>query len=118
VARASTQDTAIAAVAPQGTRIMRFDDDATTAQALLSNQIDAIGVNTITARQLQAMNPSAEYEYKFVLRHQPNGITLRRDQVELHQWINTLIYFIKNNGELDAIHRKWLNAPLPELPVF
>jgi polar amino acid transport system substrate-binding protein len=37
---------------------------------------------------------------------------------ELHQWINTLIYFIKNNGELDAIHRKWLNAPLPELPVF
>jgi polar amino acid transport system substrate-binding protein len=118
VARASTQDTAIAAVAPQGTRIMRFDDDATTAQALLSNQIDAIGVNTITARQLQTMNPSAEYEYKFVLRHQPNGITLRRDQVDLHQWINTLIYFIKNNGELDAIHRKWLNAPLPELPVF
>ncbi len=37
---------------------------------------------------------------------------------ELHRWINTLIYFIKNNGELDAIHRKWLNAPLPELPVF
>jgi polar amino acid transport system substrate-binding protein len=64
------------------------------------------------------MNPSADYEYKFVLRHQPNGITLRRDQVDLHQWINTLIYFIKNNGELDAIHRKWLNAPLPELPVF
>ncbi len=93
VARASTQDTAIAAVAPQGTRIMRFDDDATTAQALLSHQIDAIGVNTITARQLQTMNPSAEYEYKFVLRHQPNGITLRRGQSDLHQWINTFIYF-------------------------
>jgi polar amino acid transport system substrate-binding protein len=118
VARASTQDTAIAAAAPPGTRIMRFDDDSTTAQALLSNQIDAIGVNTITARQLQAMNPSADYEYKFVLRHQPNGITLRRNQTELHQWVNTFIYFVKNNGELDAIHRKWLNAPLPELPVF
>jgi len=59
VARASTQDTAISAAAPQGTRIMRFDDDATTAQALLSNQIDAIGVNTITAKQIQTMNPSA-----------------------------------------------------------
>jgi polar amino acid transport system substrate-binding protein len=118
VARASTQDTAIAAIAPQGTRIMRFDDDSTTAQALLSNQIDAIGVNTITAPQLQAMNPSANYEYKFVLRHQPNGITLRRGQDDLRQWINTFIYFVKNNGELDAIHRKWLKAPLPELPVF
>ena len=56
VARASTQDTAISGVVPQGTRIMRFDDDATTAQALLSNQIDAIGVNTITAQQIQTMN--------------------------------------------------------------
>ena len=89
-----------------------------TAQALLSNQIDAIGVNTITARQIQGMNPSANYEAKLVLRHQPNGITVRRGQTDLHQWINTFIYFIKNNGELDAIHRRWFNAPLPELPVF
>jgi polar amino acid transport system substrate-binding protein len=118
VARASTQDTAISAIAPQGTRIMRFDDDATTAQALLSNQIDAIGVNMITARQIQGMNPSANYEPKIVLRHQPNGITVRRGQSDLHQWINTFVYFIKNNGELDTIHRKWFNAPLPELPVF
>jgi polar amino acid transport system substrate-binding protein len=118
VARASTQDTAITAAAPKDTRIMRFDDDATTAQALLSNQIEAIGVNTVTARQIQAMNPAAGYETKFVLRHQPNGITLRRGQNDLLQWVNTFIYFIKNNGELDAIHQKWLNAPLPELPVF
>ena len=118
VARASTQDTAISAAAPQATHIMRFDDDATTAQALLSNQIDAIGVNTITAKQIQGMNPSASYEAKFVLRHQPNGITVRRGQADLHQWINTFVYFIKNNGELDAIHRRWFDAPLPELPVF
>jgi polar amino acid transport system substrate-binding protein len=118
VARASTQDTAISSAAPQGTRIMRFDDDATTSQALLSNQIDAIGVNTITGKQIQTMNPSAGYETKFVLRHQPNGITLRRGQGDLHQWVNTFIYFIKNNGELDAICQKWLGTPLPELPVF
>ena len=118
VARASTQDTALTAAAPQGTRIMRFDDDATTAQALLSSQIEAIGVNNITLRQLQAMNPGAGYEQKFALRHQPNGITLRRGQADLHQWINTFVYYIKNNGELDAIHRKWFEAPLPEMPVF
>jgi polar amino acid transport system substrate-binding protein len=118
VARASTQDTAITAAAPQGTRIMRFDDDATSAQALLSRQIDAIGVNTITAKQIKDMNPSADYEAKMVLRHQPNGIAIRRGQTDLLQWVNTFIYFIKNNGELDAVHQKWLGAPLPELPVF
>jgi polar amino acid transport system substrate-binding protein len=118
VARASTQDTAISAIAPTGTRIMRFDDDATTAQAILSGQIDAIGVNNITAKQIIDMNPTANYETKMVLRHQPNGITLRRGQADLLQWVNTFIYFIKNNGELDAICRKWLGTPLPELPVF
>ncbi len=97
---------------------MRFDDDATTAQALLSGQIDAIGVNTITGKQIQTMNPGAGYETKFTLRHQPNGITLRRGQTDLHQWVNTFVYFIKNNGELDAICQKWLGVPLPELPVF
>ena len=76
------------------------------------------GVNTITGKQIQTMNPGAGYETKFVLRHQPNGITLRRGQSDLHQWVNTFIYFIKNNGELDAICQKWLGVPLPELPVF
>jgi polar amino acid transport system substrate-binding protein len=118
VARASTQDTAISAIAPAGTQIMRFDDDSTTAQAILSRQIDVIGVNNITAKQIMDMNPAADYEVKMVLRHQPNGITLRRGQSDLLQWVNTFIYFIKNNGELDGICRKWLGAPLPELPVF
>jgi len=118
VARASTQDTAISAIAPAGTHIMRFDDDSTTAQAMLSGQIEVIGVNNITAKQIMDMNPTANYEVKMVLRHQPNGITLRRGQADLLQWTNTFLYFIKNNGELDTICRKWLGSPLPELPVF
>jgi polar amino acid transport system substrate-binding protein len=118
VARASTQDTAISALAPPGTRIMRFDDDATTVQAMVSGQIDAIGGSMFVMKQLMAMNPNADYEGKMVLRHQPNGITLRRGQFDLLQWTNTFIYFIKNNGELDAICRKWIGTPLPELPVF
>ena len=80
VARASTQDTAITAKAPPGTHIMRFDDDATAIQAILSRQVDAVGVGTLIAKQLRTMNPSANYEDKLVLRHQPNGITLRRGQ--------------------------------------
>jgi len=51
VARASTQDTAISAIAPPGTEIKRFDDDATALQALISGQVQGLGAsNTILAQ--------------------------------------------------------------------
>jgi len=118
VTRASTPDTALTAIAPPGTRIMRFDDEAMTNQAMLSGQIDTLALSTTTVRAFLALNPSLDYETKFALRHQPNGIALRRRQADLMQWINTFIYYVKNNGELDAICRKWIGTPLPEMPVF
>jgi polar amino acid transport system substrate-binding protein len=53
-----------------------------------------------------------------VLRPLHFGIGIRRGQVELLQWLNTFVYTIKNNGELDAISRKWRELPVGELPVF
>ena len=43
---------------------------------------------------------------------------MRANQFNLHQWVNTFVYYVKNNGELDALHRKWFGTPLPDLPVF
>ena len=119
VARATIQDQAVTAIAPPSTRIMRFDDDAGATQAMLSGQIDALGANNMTAKTIMDMNPSAQYEVKMMLRGSSRaGIALRRGQTDLLQWVNTFVYFIKNNGELDTICRKWLGTPLPELPVF
>jgi polar amino acid transport system substrate-binding protein len=118
VARASTQDTALSAVAPKDATIMRFDDDAAAVQALLSGQADAIGGATTIMSSVIKNNPAKELEQKLLLRRQPNGISVRRNATDLLQWINTFVYFIKLDGELDAIHQKWLGSPLPELPVF
>jgi polar amino acid transport system substrate-binding protein len=115
VARASTQDTALTEVAPKTAKIMRFDDDASAVQALLSNQVDAIGLSNVVARELEKMAPG-QYEMKFVLRRQPNAVALRKDQDELLAWVNKFIETIKANGELNAIHQKWLGSDLPELP--
>ena len=52
VARASTQDNAVTAVAPPEARIMRFDDDASAVQALLSQQVDALGVSNVVAQEI------------------------------------------------------------------
>jgi polar amino acid transport system substrate-binding protein len=118
VARASTQDAAISAIAPKDARIMRFDDDASAIQALLSGQAQALGAANVVLAQLSKSHPELGLEPKITLRHQPNGIALRRGDSDLHQWVNTFIFYVRNNGELDAIHRKWLGTPLPEMSAF
>lgn len=118
VARASTQDAAITAIAPKGAKIMRFDDDASAVQAMISGQADALGAANVVLSQLTKTHPELQLEPKITLRHQPNGIALRRADTDLRQWVNTFIFYIKNNGQLDAISKKWLGTPLPELPVF
>ncbi|MDE1569698.1 transporter substrate-binding domain-containing protein [Aquabacter sediminis] len=118
VARASTQDTALTASVPKGATIMRFDDDATAAQAFISGQVDLLGANNIVGAQLASTYPDMGIERKLVLRSQYNGITVRRGSTDFLQWINTFLYFVKNNGELDAINQKWFKTPLPTLPTF
>lgn len=116
VARASTQDTAITAIAPREARIMRFDDDATALQALISGQVQALGASNTVLAELNKSYPQLQIEPKITLRRQANGIAFRKGDTELKQWVDQFITTIRNNGELDAIHRRWFNAPLPELP--
>jgi polar amino acid transport system substrate-binding protein len=98
--------------------LMRFDDEATALQALISGQIDVVGTGLLVYRTLNRNDPGKNYEVKVVLRDLHFGIGVRRGQTDLLQWLNTFIYAIKTNGELDAISRKWRELPLGDLPVF
>jgi len=118
VPRGSTDDTAVTEIAPKDAKIMRFDDDASTAQAMIAGQVDAIGESTIMLNDVFKPHPELQLESKFILSRQFNGMAMRRDAEDLRRWVNTFIYYIKNNGELDSIYRKWVGTPLPELPVF
>ena len=92
---------------------MRFDDDAGAVQALLSGQVDALGVSNVVAQQIKKMAPQNDYEMKFVLRAQVQGIAMRQNQDALQTWVNDFIDTVKNNGELNTIHQKWLGTDLP-----
>ena len=116
VARASTQDIALTAAAPQGAEIRRFDDDASAMQALMSGQVDAIGCSTTVAAQIAKRAPANTYEEKFLLRQQFMGIALRPDQDEIAKTVNDFIATNKANGKLDKLYRKWLATDLPALP--
>ncbi|NYT45057.1 transporter substrate-binding domain-containing protein [Pollutimonas thiosulfatoxidans] len=118
VARGTTQDSALSRVASKSTELVRFEDDATVTQALLSNQIDAIAIPSVLAIEIAKTRGEGKIEMKFPFSVQPNSMTVRKGAFDLQRWLNNFIYYVKLNGELDAISQKWAGTPLPNLPVF
>ena len=113
VARASTQDVALTAIAPEGTEIRRFDDDASGMQALISGQGDAIGASTTVAAQIAKRVPANTFEDKFILRQQQMGVAMRPDQAELLKTVNDFVAKNTANGELNKLYQKWLGTDMP-----
>ncbi|TCR67127.1 transporter substrate-binding domain-containing protein [Bosea sp. BK604] len=116
VARASTQDTAISAIAPQGTQLKRFDDDATALQALISGQVQAMGASNTILAQLNKDYAQLNMEPKLTLREQANGMAFRKSDTALAAYANNFIAEIEKNGELSAINQRWFGIPLNKLP--
>jgi polar amino acid transport system substrate-binding protein len=116
VARASTQDTAISAIAPPGTEIKRFDDDATALQALISGQVQAIGASNTILAQLNKDYPQLNIEPKITLKEQANGMAFRKSDTALQEYANKFIADIEKSGELSAINQRWFGIPLTKLP--
>jgi len=118
VPRGGVQDVILTKALGNSARMMRFDDSPSAFQAMLTGQVDALAETGITFDAIMKQNPDALVDKKFILLRQPNGITMRADQFNLHRWVNTFVYFTKNNGELGALWQKWFGAQMPELPVF
>lgn len=118
ITRGTTQDIDFTATAPEGVRIVRFDDDAATAAALLSGQVDAIATANLVAMEIAKRNPNRNFEIKYIIRLSPASIGVRRNEPDLLQWVNTFVFFHRENGDFDALHRKWLGQPLPDLPIL
>jgi polar amino acid transport system substrate-binding protein len=116
VARASTQDTGITAIAPAGTQIRRFDDDATTLQALISGQVQAMGASNTILAQLTKDYPKMEIEPKITLKEQANGMAFRKADTALRDWANTFIAEAEKAGEISKINERWFGIPLKKLP--
>ena len=94
---------------------MRFDDDASAVQAMLSGQVDALGLSNVVTKEIKKLAPQANYEMKFLLNRQVQGIAMRKGQDALLKWVNEFIETTKANGELNEIHKKWLGTDLPPL---
>ena len=113
VARGTTQDIELTALAPDAT-IQRFEDDATAAAAYLSGQVDLFATANIVAQDLSKRHPDKGFAPKFMIRFSPTHIAYQQGNPELGRWLDVFVFYNKVNGKLDELSREWLGTPLPE----
>jgi polar amino acid transport system substrate-binding protein len=116
VPRASTTDLGVSKVAPKGTNLRRFDDDASALQAMLVGQIDAVGTSSVIAANVQKRYPG-KYKVLYVVNEQQMAIAMQKNRPELLKTMNAFIAANIANGKLNAAFQKWLGTPLPSSVV-
>ncbi|NRA87167.1 MAG: transporter substrate-binding domain-containing protein [Rhizobiales bacterium] len=116
--RGTLQDEIVSRSLPAGAEIRRYEDDATTIQALVTGQIDATSFSTTVMKIINEKNPKLNLEAKFPAFFVYAAIISRHEDPRLRDWVNTWIFLNKKSGLLNQIHQKWLQIDLPELPVF
>jgi polar amino acid transport system substrate-binding protein len=117
VPRGTTQDISVTEMAPDA-NIVRFEDDATTAAAFLSGQVDLFGTANILVQDMVKKDPSLDLVNKFVIRTSPAHMGVRHGEFNLLRWLDTFIFYSKMNGSLQELHRKWLGEDMKPLPSF
>ena len=116
-AKGTTQDIGLGEMNPKAS-IMRTEDDATAATAYITGQADLFATNSLIVPDLMKRAPNKEFDLKFVIRRSPAHMGVKTGEFALLQWLNSFIFFNSMNGELDKLHRKWLAAPMAQLPTL
>lgn len=117
VPRGTTQDIGLTEMAPDAD-IVRFEDDATTAAAFLSGQVDLLGTANIVAQDMVKNQEDLDLENKFVIRTSPAHMGVRQGEFNLLRWLDTFIFYSKMNGNLEALHQTWMGEGMQPLPSF
>ncbi|MGH1466385.1 MAG: transporter substrate-binding domain-containing protein [Cognatishimia sp.] len=113
VTRASGQDTTLTRIAPDGTNIRRFDDDVSAVQALLSGQVEAIGVSNIGMKQIHQIAPG-KFNEKFEMNRFILALGVHPQDDAMLDYVNVFLGEIKDSGALEAAYQKWFEESLPD----
>lgn len=116
VTRSTTNDNALTKGAVEGTAIQRYDDDASTSQAMLAQQVEGIVTSGGLAVAVTGRNP--DLASMFVVASAPMGIGVRLGEADMLHWLNTDIFMLWTTGELPALQKKWMGTANAELPRF
>ena len=117
VTRGTIEENALARAAPAAA-IKRYDDNAGTEVAYLSNQTELIATGNSVAAEVFEKSPLKKTVLKFVLRNSPCYVGIAKGEPGLLARVDAILGAARKDGRLDAISRHWLGAPIgdPEHP--
>src|ERR1041384_735291 len=113
--RGTTHDTQLTKEGPKGMKLVRYEDDATEAQAFLSGQVDIFSTAEMIVPQLDKKNPARQVELKFVLDNFKLCVGIKKDEKRLVEEVNKWVSANLKNGRLNDLNKKYFGDDLPEL---
>jgi polar amino acid transport system substrate-binding protein len=113
--RGTTHDTQLTREGPKGMKLVRYEDDATEAQAFLSGQVDIFSTGELLVAPIDKKNPARQVEVKFVLDTFKLAVGVKKDEARLLEEVNKWIAVNLKNGRLDAIYKKYHGNGLPDV---
>ncbi|MGE0717477.1 MAG: transporter substrate-binding domain-containing protein [Alphaproteobacteria bacterium] len=111
--RGTTHDTWLANNAKES-KIIRYEDDATTAQAFVSGQVDLFTTAELLLAPIAAKNPGRQLELKFPLEIFTLAVGVKKGEAKLLAEVNAWVRANLKNGTLNAIYKKHHGNDLPQ----
>src|SRR5215475_7610025 len=113
--RGTTHDTQLTKEGPKGMKLVRYEDDATEAQAFLSGQVDIFSTAEMIVPQIDKKNPARQVEMKFVLDNFKLAVGVKKDEKRLLDEVNAWVAANIKNGRLNELNKKYFGDNLPDL---
>lgn len=117
VNRGSAFEPILKKAAPAGTKIKGFDDDATTVQALLSGQVDAILGSLTYGLVIESTGNGDKYVRKYKAADNIQAMAVRKGDQAMLDFLNDFVTRHNADGSLDTLYKKWIGVDRPTLPT-
>jgi polar amino acid transport system substrate-binding protein len=112
--RGTTHDTYLSQNV-KNAKIVRYEDDATTAQAFVSGQVDLFTTAELLLAPIAARNPGRQLELKFVIETHKLAVGVKQGETRLLQTVSDWVTTNLKNGKLNEIYKKYHGNDLPDV---
>lgn len=109
VTRGTTQDQAVTRSTKDvpNVTIVRYEDDSTTATAVLTGQQDYLFAASSVLPVIHERDPKRDIEYKYTAVSFPMGVGLRQNDAQLKEKVNQWVEKNLKNGSLNEMYKKY-----------
>lgn len=113
VARGTIMDNQLTELAPPGTEIVRFEDEATTLTSILSGQLQLVAQSTSLNKTIMDRDPNLVIEPKIILGTSLHGVGIRKGDEALKAKIDAWLLENMKDGTLEKFFEEAHGMPMP-----